>query len=301
MAETSNTAPSTVETPTSTPNTAEASASPNVTPTETAPKVEASTPAKRKLKLKIDNKEVEEEFDPNDDEYLTRQFQLAKVAQKRMGEYSTLQKQVNQFIDELKKNPKKVLSNPNIGVDIKKFAASILEEEIANSQKTPEQLKSEKLEAELRDLKGNHDREKAESLQKEQERLTEQAYERYDVQMTKALESSDLPKSPYVIKKMSEYMILGLKNGVDITPEDVLPLVRSEISEDLQQMFKVMPEDVIEKIIGKDVFTRIRKKNLAKAKENPPKPLNSSIQDVGQASSKKNTDKKQTFREYFGV
>ncbi len=266
--------------------------------------VKANTPqsTKKKLKLKIDNREVEEEFDPNDDEYMTRQLQLAKVAQKRMGEYATLQKQVDAFINELKKDPRKILSNPNIGVDIKKLAASVIEEEIANSQKSPEQLKSEKLENELKALKEQHEAEKNEAIQKEQERLTEQAYERYDVQMTKALESSDLPKSPYVIKKMSEYMILGLKNGVDVTPEDVLPLVRDEISEDLKQMFNVMPEEVIEKIIGKDVFTKIRKKNLANAKKAPPTPVNKLVADAGgQPAKPKTSEKKLTYRDYFKV
>src|SRR3990167_3492703 len=83
----------------------------------------------RKLKLKIDGEEIEEEFDPEDNDYLTKQFQLAKVAQKRMGEYSALEKDVQEFFNLLKTNPKKVLTDPNIGLDLKEFAASIIEEE----------------------------------------------------------------------------------------------------------------------------------------------------------------------------
>lgn len=271
---------------------------------EASPSKQEIKNLKKQLKLKIDGKELVEEFDPNDDTYLTQQLQLAKVAQKRMQEKATLEKQVDYFMEELRKNPKKILSNPNIGIDIKKLAAEIIEEEIANSQKSPEQLKAEQLENELKAIKEEREREKTEFQKKELERLQEQAYERYDLQMTKALESSDLPKSPYIVKKMAEYMILGVQNGLDVTPEDVLPLVKSEISSDLKQMFAVMPDEVIENIVGKEVFTRIRKKNVAKAKTSaPPAPVKSQIKDTGQSSAnnKPKEAQKKTFREFFGA
>jgi len=257
----------------------------------------------KKLKLKVDGREYEEEVNLDDDEYLTRQLQLAKAAQKRMGEYSDLEKKVRGFIEELKKNPKKVLADPNIGIDVKKLAASIIEEEIENSKKSPEQLEKEKLQADLQRLQEEREREKKEFQQREFERLQMQAYDRYDIQMSQTLEKSDLPKSPYVIKKMADYMLLGLQQGLDVTPDDVLPLVREEMQSDLKEMFAVMPEEVIEKIVGKDVLTRIRKKNVAKAKAATPTPTNKAS-DVGVSSTSKKDDsqkKKMTYRDFFGV
>lgn len=273
----------------------------DVTADPVKPEVKKDAPRVKKLKLKVDGKELEEEFNPDDDDYLTKQLQLAKAAQKRMGEYATLEKQVRSFLEELKKNPKKVLSDPNIGIDVKQFAASIIEEEIANSNKSPEQLEKEKLEAKLRDLEDERKKEKEDFQVKEFERLQQQAYERYDVQMSTALEKSDLPKSPYIIKKMADYMLMGLNEGLDVTPDDVLPLVREEMQNDLKQMFAVMPDEVVEQLVGKDVLTRIRKKNVAKAKS-PPTPVKSSVKDVGGSDkSSKSADKKQTFRDFFGV
>jgi len=263
-----------------------------------------------KLKLKVDGKEYDEElpFEIDEDnsqarEYLTRQAQLAKASQKRMAEYGQLEKEVRSFIDELKKNPKKILSDPSIGVDIKKFAAQILEEEIENSRKSPEQLEKEKLENELRELKEQTKREKEEMSAKEFERLQEREYERYDQLMTNALEKTDLPKTPYTVKKIAEYMSMAVQNGLDVTPEDVIPLVREEMTNDLKEMFAVMPEDVIESIIGKDVVGKLRKKQLAKAKQAPPVPVKAAIKDVGQSSPKKPeaAPEKKTIRQMFGI
>lgn len=254
----------------------------------------------RKLKLKVDGKEIEEEFDPSDDEYMIKQLQLAKAAQKRMSEYSQLEKEVNSFITELRKNPRKVLQDPTIGIDTKKLAAQIIEEEIENSKKSPEQLAKEQLEAELKAIKEEREQEKELSKKKEFERLQTQEYERYDLLMTQALEKSDLPKSPYIVKKMADYMLLGLNNGVDVTPDDVIPLVREEMTSDLREMFQVMPEEVIESIIGKDVINRIRKKSVAKAKQAPTTAKNLA-KDTGVKQEASNEGQKKSFKEFFGV
>jgi hypothetical protein len=262
----------------------------------------------RKLKLKVDGREIEEElpfdFDDNPEavEYLTRQLQMSKAAQKRMAERAQLEKEVTEFIDQLRKNPKKVLADPSIGIDIKQLATQIIEEEIENAQKSPEQLEKERLEFELKSLQEEREKERESMRQQEFERLQEIEYERYDTLMSKALESSDLPKSPYVVKKMADYMLLGLNQGIDVSPEDVLPLVREEIQNDIREMFQVMPDEVIEKIVGKEVFNRVRKKNVAKAKA-APAPIKSSIKDSGSQKSQLDSSagQKKTFKDFFGV
>lgn len=258
----------------------------------------------KKLKIKVDGKEEDLEFDPEDEEFLRKNFQLSRAAQKRMSEKAQLEKQVEYFINELKNNPRKILADPNIGIDVKKLAAEIIEEEIQNSQKTPEQLKAEQLERELKELKEQREKESEEFKRKEFERIQEREFERYDQLMTQALDSSDLPKSPYVVKKLADYMLVGLQNGMDVTPQDVLPLVREEMMNDIKQMFSIMPEEVIEQIVGKDVINKIRKKSISKAKQAPTtNPISSSIKDVGQTSSRKEEKpaKKMTIREMFGV
>jgi hypothetical protein len=270
-------------------------------PKQTAEAKKAEQKLLKQLKLKVDGKEETIEFDPNDEEFLTRQFQMAKMGNKRAQEAAQLQKEVGQFLKELKENPKKVLANPNIGIDVKQLAAQIIEEEIENSKKSPEQLEKEKLEQQLRELQEEREREKQTLQQQEFERLQATAYERYDLQMTEALSKSDLPKSPYVVKKMADYMLLGLQNGVDVTPQDVLPLVREEMQSDIKQMFSLMPDEIIESIVGKDVINRIRKKSVAKAKA-APVPVNK-VLDTGKTGKTESKEpiKKVSFKDFFGV
>lgn len=271
---------------------------------------QASTPAEKKavekqlkkLQIKANGKVYDEEFDPNDDEYLTRQFSKAKAFDYNAAEKAQLEKEVRNFVEELRKNPKKVLSDPTIGLDMKKLAASIIEEEIENSKKSPEQIKQEELEEELRSIKAEREKEKEESRTRDFQRLQQQEFERYDTLMTQTLDKSDLPKSPYVVKKMADYMLMGLQEGIDVTPADVLSLVREEIQSDLKEMFQVMPDEVVEKLIGKDKLNSIRKKNLAKAKSSPTTTSTKSIQDTGNSSKPETKPgKAMTFKEFFGT
>lgn len=263
----------------------------------------------KKLKLKVDGKEFDEELpfelpeDPKAIEYMQRQLQLAKMGQSRSKYASDLEKQVAEFFSDLKKNPRAILSNPDVGVDLKKLAREIIEEDIANSQKSPEQLEKEKLESELKALKEQQAKEKKEFEEREFQRLQEQAYEQYDMQINKALETSGLPKSPYVIKKMAEYMLIGLQKGKDVSADDVVPLVREEIQNDIKELFSAAPDELVEQMLGKEKLTSLRKKSIAKAKGTPPTPVSKAAKDVGKSSKDEapKEDKKMSYREFFKI
>ena len=262
----------------------------------------------KELKIKFNGKEILEKlpFEIPDDEsskdFMTRHLQMSKMGATKAQEYSQLEKEVKTFIEELRKNPRRILADPNVGIDVKKLAAEVIEEEIANSQKSPEVLEKEKLAKELKELKEAREKEKEQAKQQEFERIQKESFERYDMLIGQALEKSDLPKSPYIVKKMADYMLLGLQNGVEIAPNDIVGLIREEIQGELKDMFAVMPEDVIQALIGKEVFEKVRKKNIAKAKSNKaPVTAQQVAKDTGQASPKKeDVAKKQSMRDFFG-
>lgn len=275
------------------------------------------TPAQKKrlkkLKLKFNGKELEEELpfeiddDPRAIEYMTRQLQLAKLSQTKAQEYAQLEKELKQFVEQLRSNPRKILSDPRLGIDLKKIAAEMIDEEVQQASKTPEQIEKEKLEQRLRELEEERNREKEELRQKEMERLMEQKYEQYDMQMSKALESSDLPKSPYVVKKMADLMILGVKNGLAVEPADVVQLVRDEMTSDLKEMFSLMPAEVIEQLIG-DGYDKVRKHRLKNKKPNKAAAAvnannQKKVEDVGISKTEKKEENinKKSFKDFFGV
>lgn len=259
----------------------------------------------RSLKLKVDGREIEEDLpfeipdDPEAVEYMKRQLQMARMGSKRAQEYAQLEKEIRQLITEGTKNPRKLLKELNI--DEKDLARQIIEQEIENSQKSPEQLEKERIEEELRSLKEEREREKVEFERKEFERLQEQAYEKYDAQMTDALERSNLPKEPYVVKKIADYMLVALQEGYDVSADDVIPLVKQELEKDIQTLINAMPDEALEQFLGKQRLANFRKKNLAKAKEAVAVSSAKAVKDTGGKTSTKDPEKKLTFKEFFGV
>jgi hypothetical protein len=144
-------------------------------------------------------------------------------------------------------------------------------------------------------------KEREEFEQRELSRLQQVEYERIDTQMTDALESSDLPKTPYVVRKMAEYMLIGSRNGIDLSAKDVLPLVREELMGDLRSIIESLGEDAAEDFIGKEVMTRMRKRNVAKAKTMTPATAKAAIKDIASSAKPKVEPKsKVDYKKFFG-
>jgi len=274
------------------------------------PAVEAKAVAKeaarlRSLRLKVDGREIDEDLpfeipdDPEAVEYMKRHLQMSRMGTKRAQEYAQLEKEIRQLITEGTKNPRKLLKE--LSIDERELARQIIEQEIENAQKTPEQLEREKIEEELRALKEEREQEKQNFEKKEFERLQEQAYEKYDQQMTAALESSNLPKEPYVVKKIADYMLVALQEGYDVSAEDVIPLVKQELEKDIQTLINAMPDEALEQFLGKQRLANFRKKNLAKAKEAVAVSSAKAVKDTGGKTTVKEPEKKLSYKDFFGV
>ena len=178
-----------------------------------------------------------------------------------------------------------------------------INEQLEQSKKSPEQLERERMENELRALKEEREREKEEHNKRELERLEQQEFERYDMLMEQAFAKADLPKSPYMVKKVADYMLVALNNGVDVTPDDVIPLVREEMHNDMKEMFNVMPEELIESLLGDGVINKLRKRRVAKAQESKKAVAKPAVQDTGKDSKTetKKEGEKISFKSFFGV
>lgn len=263
------------------------------------------------LKLKVYGEEVEEElpFEIDDNpevvEYLTKQLQMSKAAQRAMQEKGSFEKQVQAFFENLKGNTAEVLAQ--MGIDPVEFAAKQLEAEIEKQKLSPEERKNQELEARLKQLEEENQLKEQEYRRKEFEAHRKQAAERIENQMIQALDKSDLPHTPYVADRIAKYMLLALNDPeepVELSPEDVIPLVREEILNDMQNIIKAMPEDKLESFIGKDVFTKVRKKSIEKVKQvQTPATVKAAIKEIGKDqknSLKPQEPKKINSRDFFG-
>lgn len=242
------------------------------TPTpETPPKQETKAEAKKRIKqlqLKIDGEEFTEdlpfEIDEDQADWYKKTLQLSKKAHKSMQSEANMKSQVDAFVNAMKKDTVKAMEA--MGIDPDEFARQRIEEKIKESQMSPEQLKQAELENELKALKAQRDKEIQDRDEREKTLLEKQLYEKIEGQMLNALDKSDLPKERYVIKRIADYMLIGLQNGVEVTAEEIVPIVREEIHAELQHLIKTLGEDKVEDFIGKEVLSKIRKKNVAKSK-----------------------------------
>jgi hypothetical protein len=271
---------------------------------EPAESVEAEVKAEikriKKLQLKIDGEEFEEdlpfEIDEDQAEWMKKHLQMSKVSQKRMQEKSTLEGQVKQLMTALHGDTKNTLAQ--LGIDPLQLAGAIVEEQMKLQQMTPEQREKMELQAKLKAMEEERTKEKEAFERKELERLQQLEYEAIDTKMTAAIEKSGLPKNPAVVKKMADYMLLGLQAGVNLEPADVVDLVRDEIHSDLQSLIRALGEDKVEDFIGKDVLSKIRKKNVGKTKITAGT-AKAAIKDVGTKPAEEKAAEKKSMKDYF--
>ena len=198
----------------------------------------------KKFKLKVDGQDIEEEIDLNDEEGLKKHLQMSKAAQKRMQEATELRKAAEQFIDTLRTNPRKVLTDPNIAVDLKKLAQEIINEEIENAAKSPEQLEKERLQRELEELKERYKKDEEDRKSKELERLQAEQEEKLQIGIEEALKTGDLPKTTYTVRKMAEIMLIALENNIDLSPKDVVPILKKQMQTDIKELIGASSDEV---------------------------------------------------------
>jgi hypothetical protein len=150
---------------------------------------------------------------------------------------------------------------------------------------------------------------KLKQYEEEKEKLTEEkrqaeleksrvsAIKKFDEELTEALSGSKLPKSPYVIKMVSNALLEALEirneDGSPMYPDasvkDVLPYVEEQINNEIKSLFEAAPDEVLEAMLGKGRIDKMRRSRIEKAKKNPtpPKIQDTAKKDIEVASKEK--------------
>lgn len=231
-------------------------------------KQEAKAELKRRMKFKVNGREVEREIDLNDETSLQELLQKGFAADERFQSASSLEKKMKEFAALMQADPIQALIAA--GHDPDKLTEAYMEKRVQELAKSPEQQQLEKLQKEIEKERKLRETLENEKLTAEQQKVEAEYSRQLDEEITSALGSSDLPKSPYVVKRIAENLMLGIEQGnEDITVQDVLPIVERQIKDEIRQMFEAMPEDVIEKTLGNDVSSKLRKRRLSNMKKAP--------------------------------
>lgn len=264
-------------------------------------KNEATRSTRKKYKLQINKQEREIDFDPSNDDEVKNWLQKGLASDQKFQEAAEVRKAAMEFIEELKKNPRAVLTNPNIGVDVKKFAEQILNDELTEMDKSPEQKEKERLTKELEELKKQAKERDESAKQSEFQRLQLEQERDLEAGISAALDVGGLPKTPRTVKAMADYMLIALQNNIDLSPQEIAPIVKDMTQKEFKEVISSLSDDQLEDFLGKEVLGRLRKKNVAKAKAIDAA---STIKSTGEVNKNNKTDepvKKMTLKEFLGV
>lgn len=258
---------------------------------------------KKKLKLKVNGREEEREFDLGDDKFLTEMFQKAFSSDERFQKASKVEKdaktRMEQIARMIQEDPESILGE--FGHNMDELAEKHIQKRIQELEKSPEQREMEKLRNELEKEMKKREKLEQERQNAENSRIQEQFARNLNDEISSGLSTSDIPKSPFVVKRIAEHLIAALDNGKNVEVKDVIPLVQKQIKAEIRQMFEAMPEDVIESVLGETVSNKLRQRRIKKMKEVKN---TSQIQPTGQTElAKKTTEEapasKQTARDFF--
>ena len=237
----------------------------NTKPVEVKPDVNTG---ERKFKVKVDGQELEVT-----EKELVSGYSLNKAATQKMQEAAATRKQAEQFIELLRTNPMKVLSNPNLGIDAKKFAEEYLLQ-VYEDQIDPKSAENRKLKAQLEEIE-NAKKEREESeRQAKVEQETQHWMNHYVQDIDGAIaNSTSLPKNnKAVYERVLHYMLLGhqeayiQRNGRAATAKDVLPLVENEFKEMTKSLYKDASAEQLMEYFGDEIAGKLRKADVARLK-----------------------------------
>lgn len=262
---------------------------------------------KKKLKIKVDGVESEEDIDFNDEETLRKHLQKSKAFDKRMQEYSGYKNQMDQILEMLDKDPEGLLEK--LGKNVDELAEKRLTKRVEELKKSPEQVANEKMQKELEDLRAAAKKAQEANEMAELEKLKNQHALEIERDIKEALDSTDtiLPKrNKAILSRIGQGLNLAMKNGYpQATAKDIIPFIQQQYLAELAEVFTDMPEDKLEAIIGKPVLEKWRKSLISKSKAAIAVPVKAKIEDVGvkkstvAEDSKTAAEKQKEFKNFF--
>lgn len=225
------------------------------------------------FELKVNGKTIKEKVNMNDKARLQKAFQMEKAAQEAMAKSASSQKQIqkmeeemDQFLQILKNDPMKILSNPALGLKLEDMADKILASKIEEASKSPEQIELEKARAKLAEYEQKIKDEETARQTAERQKLEADAEAHIQSEIMEAIDSGSLPKSPYIINKMAQLASIAFDNNIDVNMKDLAPIVKKMYQRDMKEMMSGMKDDEIEDLVSSDRIKAIRNSRIQAAR-----------------------------------
>lgn len=220
---------------------------------------------KKKLKLKVDGEEIEDEIDFNDEEGLKRKLQLSYAAKKRMEEAKAAKSKAFEIIKAFEEDPANVFKK--LGPKGREAAERFLLEQIQEEMLDPKDKELRDLKKFKEEIEKERETQKEAAKRKELEAQEARYADEFQKTIISALDKSGLPKSPESIKRMAQIMSKNLELGLELTPDELALEVKNDMQGMLKSFIKDATGDQLVAMFGEDIANRIRKFDIQKLQE----------------------------------
>lgn len=229
------------------------------------PSAAAVKAMKERFKYTIDGEDVEEEVDLSDKESLRQRLQLAHAAKKRMLEAKSAKQKAFEVVRQFEEDPGNIFKR--LGPKGREAAEKFLLEQINEEMLSPEEKSLRAEREELAQLRAEKARTKEESEKSEMSQQEAKIAEDYQARIIGALEKSNLPKTPELVKRMAKLMQGALDNGLELSADELAAEAKNDKMAELKAIIADADGDQLIALFGEDVANKIRMSDLRKLKE----------------------------------
>ncbi|NDG30691.1 hypothetical protein EB118_11540 [bacterium] len=200
------------------------------------------------------------------------------------------EKLVKEIADLIQTNPWQLLEKA--GYNPRQLAEEYLTQVIEEDMLPENERELRRVRSEKEELERQYKEELSRREQEQMQFAVQQAEQEITGQIIDALDSSSLPRSPEVVKRIANYMLIAEQKGIAINVKQIIPLVEEDFRNLNAQILKSLDPNKRINYIGEDLLKQIRQDDLARLKTNQSQPNQS------QPKPKQNNNKKITKEEW---
>ncbi len=200
------------------------------------------------------------------------------------------EKLVKEIAEMIQTNPFELLKRA--GYDPRQLAEEYLTQAIEEDMLPENEKELRRVRQEKEELERQYKEELTRREQEQMDVAIQQAQQEISNNIIDALENSSLPKSPEVVKRIANYMLIAEQKGINVNPKQVIPLVEEDFRNLNAQILRSLDPTKRISYIGEDLLKQIRQDDLARLKTSQSQ----SSQSV--PKSKQPTNKKITKEEW---
>ncbi len=227
---------------------------------------EAAAEAKRKLKIKEGDQEVEIDEDEVVKVYKSRK-EHQRAANKELQEGKAARKQAEEFLSMMKDPEKFWEVAEKLGHKNRELAERLMVKQLEDELMDPREKELRDAKAKLKQIE---DMEKAQKEQLEAKRMEEmkQKYVKdFETQFISALQESQLPPTKPMIAEMAKKISQAAKIGYKLSPKEAATLVKEDVQKAQLNLVGNADGETLLRLFGDEVAKKILQARGAKVKQ----------------------------------